>query len=70
MFTTGDGDTRVPPQQASKMAAKLQAATTSGLPVLLRYDVGGGHAGGKPLSKTIEEMVGEFGFLFSQLGME
>ena len=70
MFTTGDGDTRVPPQQASKMAAKLQTATTSGLPVLLRYDVGGGHAGGKPLSKTIEEMVGEFGFLFSQLGME
>ena len=70
MFTTGDGDTRVPPQQASKMAAKLQAATTSGHPVLLRYDVGGGHAGGKPLSKTIEEMVGEFGFLFSQLGME
>ena len=27
LFTTGDGDTRVPPQQACKMAAKLQAAT-------------------------------------------
>jgi prolyl oligopeptidase len=69
LFTTGDGDTRVPPQQACKMAAKLQAATTSGYPVLIRYDVGGGHAGGKPLSKTIEELAGEFGFLFSQLGM-
>lgn len=42
----------------------------SGLPVLLRYDVGGGHAGGKPLSKTIKETAGEFGFLFSQLGMD
>ncbi len=70
LFTTGDGDTRVPPQQASKMAAKLQAATASGHPVLLRYDVGAGHAGGKPLSKTIEETAGEFAFLFSQLGME
>jgi prolyl oligopeptidase len=70
LFTTGDGDTRVPPQQACKMAAKVQAATTSELPVLLRYDVGGGHAGGKPLSETITEMAGEFGFLFSQLAME
>jgi prolyl oligopeptidase len=69
LFTTGDGDTRVPPQQACKMAAKIQAATASGLPVLLRYDVGSGHAGGRPLSKAIEDMAAEFAFLFSQLGM-
>jgi len=69
LFTTGDGDTRVPPQQACKMAAKLQAATSSGLPVLLRYDVGAGHAGGKPLSKTIEDSAAEFAFLFWQTGM-
>ncbi len=70
LFTTGDGDTRVPPQQACKMAAKLQAATRSGRPVLLRYDVRSGHAGGKPLSKAIEDLSAEFAFLFSQLGME
>ena len=70
LFTTGDGDTRVPPQQACKMAAKLQAASTSGRPVLLRYDVGSGHAGGRPLSKAIEDMSAEFAFLFSQLGMD
>jgi prolyl oligopeptidase len=69
LFTTGDGDTRVPPQQACKVAAKIQAATTSGRPVLLRYDVGAGHAGGRPLSKAIEDMSAEFAFLFSQLGM-
>jgi prolyl oligopeptidase len=70
LFTTGDGDTRVPPQQACKMAAKLQAATRSGWPVLLRYDVGSGHAGGRPLSKSIDDMSAEYGFLFSQLGMD
>jgi prolyl oligopeptidase len=69
LFTTGDGDTRVPPQQACKMAAKLQAATTSGRPVLVRYDTGSGHAGGKPLSKSIADLAEEYGFLFAQLGM-
>lgn len=70
LLTTGDGDTRVPPQQACKMAAKLQAATSAGLPVLLRYDVGSGHAGGRPLSKAIEDMSAEFSFVFWQLGIE
>jgi prolyl oligopeptidase len=69
LFTTGDGDTRVPPQQACKMAAKLQAATTSSRPVLLRYDTASGHAGGKPLSKAIADMAEEYAFLFAQLGM-
>ena len=39
LFTTGDADTRVPPLQARKMTARLQAATTSGWPVLLLYDI-------------------------------
>ena len=34
-FTTGDADTRVAPLHARKMTARLQAATTSGRPVLL-----------------------------------
>ena len=70
LFTTGDGDTRVPPQQACKMAAKLQAATSSGLPVLLRYEVGSGHAGGRTLSMTVEDLSAELAFLFDQLGMD
>jgi len=70
LLTTGDGDTRVPPQQASKMAAKLQAATTSGRPILLRYDVQSGHAGGKPVSKAIEDMADEYAFVFAQLEIE
>jgi prolyl oligopeptidase len=69
-LTTGDADTRVPPLQARKMTARLQAATTSGKPVLLLYDTKAGHAGGKPLSKLIEDISLEMAFLFWQLGMD
>jgi len=58
LLATGAGDTRVPPQQAVKMAAKLQWATRSGLPVLLRFDRKSGHAGGRPQSKVIEDLAG------------
>jgi len=70
LLTTGDADTRVPPLQARKMAARLQAATTSGRPVLLLYDTKAGHAGGRPLSKIIEDLSLEMAFLFWQLGID
>ena len=67
LFATGEGDTRVPPQQAVKMAAKVQWATRSGLPVLLRFDRKSGHAGGRPLPKVIEDLAGEQAFLLGEL---
>ena len=51
LFITGDGDTRVAPLHARKNSAALQAATTSGRPILLLYDTKSGHSGGRPLSK-------------------
>jgi len=69
-FTTGDQDTRVPPLQARKMTARLQAASTSGKPVLLLYDTKAGHAGGRPLSKIIDDFSLEMAFLFWQLRMD
>jgi prolyl oligopeptidase len=69
MLTTGDADTRVPPLQARKMTARLQAATASGRPVLLLYDTKAGHAGGKGLGKIIEDLSLEMAFLFWQLGV-
>jgi prolyl oligopeptidase len=68
-FTTGDADTRVPPLQARKMTARLQAASSSGKPVLLLYDTKAGHAGRRPLSKIIDDLSLELAFLFWQLGM-
>jgi len=70
LFTTGDQDTRVPPLQARKMTARLQAATTSDKPILLLYDTKAGHAGGRPLSKIIEDVSLELSFLFWQLRMD
>ncbi len=69
LFITGDADTRVDPLHARKMAARLQSATTSARPVLLRYDTKSGHSGGRPLSKQIEDLTDELSFLFWQLGV-
>jgi prolyl oligopeptidase len=70
MLTSGDRDTRVPPLQARKMTARLQAATSSGFPVILRYHEKAGHAAnhGMPVSRSIEDMAMELAFLWSQVG--
>lgn len=72
MLTSGDLDTRVAPLQARKMTARLQAATTSGLPIILRYQPKAGHAAnyGMPVSRTVENMAMELAFLSRQLGTE
>lgn len=69
LFITGDGDTRVAPLHARKMAARLQAANSSKHPILLMYDTKSGHSGGRPLTKQIEEETNMIAFLFSQLGV-
>lgn len=71
MLATGDLDTRVPPRQARRMTARLQAATTSGLPVILRYRPKEGHAAGRgrPFSQMLDESAGELTFLLTQLGV-
>ena len=69
LLTQGDLDTRVPPLQARKMAARLQAATTSGLPVILDYDPRTGHAGGRPFSRNVRNAAMELAFLLQQLNV-
>jgi prolyl oligopeptidase len=70
LISSGDADTRVPPEQARKMAARLQAATSSDRPVMILYDTKAGHSGGTPLSKTIEDSSLELTFVAWQLGLE
>jgi prolyl oligopeptidase len=68
LFITGDGDTRVAPLHARKMAALLQASTgAADHPVLLLYDKKSGHSGGRPVSNLIEEGTDMSAFLFWQL---
>jgi prolyl oligopeptidase len=70
LILSGDADTRVPPEQARKMAARLQSATASDRPVLLLYDTKAGHSGGKPFTKIVEDLSLEMGFVAWQLGLK
>jgi prolyl oligopeptidase len=67
LLTAGEHDTRVDAWHAKKMTAALQAATSSGLPVLLRMEAGG-HLSGS-LDQTIDETTDLYAFLFDQVGM-
>jgi prolyl oligopeptidase len=70
LFLTGANDPRVDPMQSRKMTARLQAATASGRPVLLRTSASSGHGLDTSLSERIEEDVDVYAFLFAQLGVE
>ena len=70
MILTADSDTRVDPLHARKMTARLQKATSSNAPILLRYDTRAGHGIGSPLSKDIEEYTDIWSFIFWQMGMK
>lgn len=67
LLTAGEHDTRVDAWHAKKMTARLQQATTSGRPVLLRLE-SGGHLTGS-LDQTIDEVTDLFAFLFDQVGL-
>ena len=70
MFSTAEGDARVDPLHARKMAALLQSIATEGdRPVLLRIESRAGHGAGKPISKRVEESALIYAFLFWQLGV-
>ncbi len=68
LLTAGENDPRVDSWHAKKMAARLQAATRSGLPVLLRVS-GFGHGMGTPLDERVAEYADVDAFLFLQLGV-
>jgi prolyl oligopeptidase len=51
------------------MAARLQADTTSGLPIFYFTTQKSGHSGGRPLNKVIEENTDLLSFLIWQLHM-
>ncbi len=68
LVTTGINDPRVPPWMAAKMAARLQAGTTSGKPVLLRVDYDAGHGMGSTRQQRIEQEADMYAFLLQQIG--
>jgi len=73
LFMTADGDSRVDPMHAKKMAALMRAEAGNGRsrerPILLRVEPKAGHGVGKPINKQIEELTDVYSFLFWQLGV-
>jgi len=71
LFTTAEGDSRVDPLHARKMAALVQAATSCGdeRPVLLFQEGRAGHGVGKPVHKRADELADGLTFLAAQLAL-
>ena len=68
LLTTGTNDPRVDPSQPAKMTARLQAATSSHKPILLRVDYDAGHGMGSTRSQRELEYADEMSFLLWQDG--
>jgi len=70
MITTGMNDPRVIPWEPGKMAARLQAATGSGKPILLRVEYQGGHGTiGGTKAQAEELYADQWSFLLWQFGV-
>jgi prolyl oligopeptidase len=69
ILETGINDPRVEPWQSAKMAARLQAATASGKPVLLRVDYAAGHGIGSTKKQSEEQRADGWAFLLWQFGL-
>jgi prolyl oligopeptidase len=67
LLTTGVTDPRVAPFHVAKMAARLQAATSSGKPILLRVDYDAGHGVGSTRAQQDREAADTYAFLLWQL---
>ncbi len=68
LLMQGINDPRVDAWESMKMAARLQAATTSGKPVLLRIQYDGGHGIGNTLSQREEQDADAWSFMLWQFG--
>jgi len=70
LMATGENDPRVDSWHSRKMVARLQSATSSAFPVLLRSNPAAGHGRGTPLSDQIDEYTDVLAFLMRELGVE
>ena len=70
LFTTAEGDSRVDPMHARKMAALLQAQSEDpDSVVLLRVDRDAGHGIGKPLDKQVDDFADQYAFIAWRTGL-
>ena len=68
IYTVGLNDRRVAPWMTAKMAARMQAATTSGKPVLIRVESDAGHGIGSTRDQALAERADVFSFFLAAAG--
>src|SRR5439155_5088441 len=68
LLITGENDGRVDPTDTWKMAARLQAATSSKRPVLLWTSENAGHQ--ISAAEVLSQRADVYAFLFSELGVQ
>ena len=68
MLVHGMNDPRVDVWHSAKAAARLQAASTSGKPVLLRLDLQAGHGIGSTVTQRNAQIADIYSFLLWQMG--
>ena len=68
LLVHGMNDPRVDVWQSAKAAARLQAATSSGKPVLLRLDAQAGHGMGSTATQRYAMRADIYSFLLWQMG--
>jgi prolyl oligopeptidase len=69
MLSHGINDPRVNPWESAKTCARLQAATTSGRPILFRVDYHAGHGIGSTRQQMLEGTADRYAFLLWQMGL-
>src|SRR5262249_50401403 len=67
LMLTGANDPRVDPMPSRKMIARLQAASSTQRPILLRTSMNSGHGIGSSLSERVEQDVDKYAFLMNEL---
>jgi prolyl oligopeptidase len=70
LMPCGENDGRVNPAHSRKMVARLQAATSSGRPILLRTSASSGHGIGSSLKDRVAQEADIYAFLFQELGVD
>jgi prolyl oligopeptidase len=68
MLSCGMNDPRVEPWESAKMCARLQAASSSGKPILLRVDYKAGHGIGSTKAQYQSSLADKWAFLLWQMG--
>jgi prolyl oligopeptidase len=70
LFPCGENDGRVNPAHSRKMTARLQAATSSDRPILLRTTATAGHGMGSSLKDRVAEQADIYAFLLQELAVD